>query len=243
MIQEDVYEELYPVQLKDSEIPIQEDCASDVVPPGATDLAGKKKVLAPELLSITKVLFDNYRLPLYCFLNRCLKNGVLSSIVGCCVYNDRVRRDVCNFPRVTYWRIDRENFYADVEVELKLSTEYGPLTWQGYIVCWCGFDDRFYCSMEELTDRVDRQADGFDQLSKYLVPYNTNKRVDQIAEEMWQRFLPEALNDPNKRDAIFLAGRMGLTIEYHPVYDHRRMVDSMIFFKEDELAVGEDRVI
>lgn len=242
MIKEDVYEEPYPVRLKDPEIPIREDCSSDAVPPGATDMAGKKKVLVPELLSITKVLFDNYRLPLYSYLNRCLKNGVLSSIVGCRVYNDRIRRDVCDFPHVTYWRIDRENFYADVEVELKLKTEHGPMTWKGYIVCWCGFDDRFYCSMEELTDQLNREEDGFDQLSKYLVPYNTNKRVDQIAEEMWRQFLPEALTDPSKRDAIILAGRMGLTIEYHPVYDHRRMVDSMIFFKRDQLDVGEDRI-
>ena len=239
---EDNYEALYPVPLPAPETPIQEDCSSDAVPSGTTDTKGKKKVLVPKLLSITKVLFDNYRLPLYSFLNRCLKNGTLSSVVGCRVYNDRIRRDVCDFPHVTYWRIDRENFYADVEVELKLKTEHGPMTWLGCIVCWCGFDDRFYCSMEELTNRLDRQEDGYDQLSKYLVPYNTNKRVDQIAEEMWMQYLPEALNDPNKRGAAILAGRMGLTIEYHPVYDHRRMVDSMIFFKEDELAVGEDRV-
>ena len=42
MIQEDIYEELYPVQLKDPEIPIREDCSRDAVPPGATDTAGKK---------------------------------------------------------------------------------------------------------------------------------------------------------------------------------------------------------
>ena len=94
MIKEDAYEALYPVQLKDPEIPIREDCSSDAVPPGATDLAGKKKVLVPELLSITKVLFDNYRLPLYSYLNRCLKNGVLSDIVGCRVFNDRIPKRV-----------------------------------------------------------------------------------------------------------------------------------------------------
>lgn len=33
---------------------------------------------------------------------------------------------------------------------------------------------------------------------------------------------------------------MGLTIEFHPVYEHRN-VESIIFFKKDELAIGEDR--
>ena len=88
------------------------------------------------------------------------------------------------------------------------------MLWKGYIVCWCGFDDKFYCSMEELTDSLDRKGEGFDQLSKYLVPYNTNKRVDQIAEELWRRYLPEALTDPRKRAAFLLADKMGLTIQY-----------------------------
>ena len=59
---------LYPVRLKDLEEPIQEDCSSDAIPYGTIDMEGKKKVLVPELISMTKVLFDNYRLPLYSYL-------------------------------------------------------------------------------------------------------------------------------------------------------------------------------
>lgn len=70
-------EKLYPVRLKDLEEPIQEDCSSDAIPYRTTDMEGKKKVLVPELISMTKVLFDNYRLPLYSYLNRCLRNGNL----------------------------------------------------------------------------------------------------------------------------------------------------------------------
>ena len=57
---EDSYNDLYPVQLKDPEVPIQEDCASEFVPPGTIDVEGKKKVLVPELITMTKVLFDRY---------------------------------------------------------------------------------------------------------------------------------------------------------------------------------------
>lgn len=235
-------EKLYPVRLKDLEEPIQEDCSSDAIPYRTTDMEGKKKVLVPELISMTKVLFDNYRLPLYSYLNRCLRNGNLAGLVGSRILNDRIRSDVCNFPHVTYWRIDRENFYADVEVELKLKTPVGTQIWKGYLVCWCAFEGKFICSIEELTDNVDRKGDGYDQLSKYLVPYSTNKRMDQIAEDLWRRYLPEALTDPGRRVAEELAKRMGLTIEYHPIYEHRRMVDSVVFFKEDRLNIGEDRV-
>ena len=38
--------DLYPVQLKDPEVPIQEDCTSDVVPEGTTNMEGKISLLA-----------------------------------------------------------------------------------------------------------------------------------------------------------------------------------------------------
>ena len=85
-------EKLYPVRLKDLEEPIQEDCSSDAIPYRTTYMEGKKKVLVPELISMTKVLFDNYRLPLYSYLNRCLCNGNLAGLVGSRILNDRIRR-------------------------------------------------------------------------------------------------------------------------------------------------------
>ena len=62
---DETYNDLYPVQLKDPEVPIQEDCTSDVVPEGTTNMEGKKKVLVPELITMTKYLFDNYRLSIH----------------------------------------------------------------------------------------------------------------------------------------------------------------------------------
>lgn len=102
----ETYEELFPPggprDLEDYEeqgygytertvIPEVEDCSNGIVPPDTTNMEGKKKVFVPELISMTKVLFDNYRLPMYSLLNRCLRNGVLSSVVGCRVFNRNVQ--------------------------------------------------------------------------------------------------------------------------------------------------------
>ena len=51
---DETYNDLYPLQLKDPEVPIQEDCSSDIVPAGTTDMEGKKKVLVPELITMTR---------------------------------------------------------------------------------------------------------------------------------------------------------------------------------------------
>lgn len=238
---DDTYNDLYPLQLKDPEIPVQEDCSNDTVPAGTTNMEGKKKVLVPELITMTKVLFDRYRLDMYTYLNNCLHTGGLATIVGKPIKTRVINHEICTFPGVTYWRIDRANFLADVTVELKLQTSTGLVDWRGCLTCWCGFDDNgLFFSIEDLDESLDRKDEGLDMLSPYLVPYATNKRVDEISEALWKKYLPEALDDPKQRIAAELVKRMGLTIEFHPVYEHRN-VESIIFFKKDELAIGEDR--
>ena len=202
---------------------------------------GCKKVAVPILVSVTKVLFDNYRLKLYRALNRWLRNGELSREVGARILNRGINAKVCSFPNVTYWRIDREDFYADVSAVLKLETERGSIEWRGVISCWCCFSDGLEAEVEELRS-CDHSDEGLDMLSKYLVPYVTNKRVDRIAEKLWEAYMKEALDDPRKRDPVKLAEKMGLTVKYMPVYDHRRVADSIVFFKEDYLYIGDDRV-
>ena len=231
------------------EIPEQEDCSSDAVPQGTvntalTNSAGKKKIYVPELITMNKVLFDRYRLEMYQFLNYSLRRGVLSEIVGQRVTTRKITHEQCNFTGVEFWRISREEFYADVTVELKLDTEAGQILWKGYLVCWCGFDEELFCSIEYLTDSAGAIAEknkGLDLLSPYLIPYATNKRVDEISEEILERYQKEALTNPSARNAAKLAESMGLRIEYRPVYEHRN-VDSILFFKAQPLEIGEDRI-
>lgn len=242
-----------------------EDCSDDIVPVNLTDADGKKRVLVSELVSVTKVFFDRYRLALYSFLNRRLRDGTLERLVGTRISNRVISHEVGSFPRVSYWRIDRENFYADVEVELHLNTQAGEKRWRGYLICWCCFEagcspagspqygeepetglgpagkavSGLSATIEELTDHVERNGE-YDPLDKHLAPCVTNRRVDQIAENMWEEFLPKALSDPKKRKAENLAAKMGLSVMYHPVYEHRG-VRSIVFFREGTLSLGVDR--
>ena len=112
--------------------PLQEpddvDCSDDRVPA----LQGQRKVIIPKFLSMTKVLFRDYRLDLYSFLNRCLRVGRLNELVGTRILDSVISAEICDFKHVDYWLIDRENFYADVLVELDLQTSEGPQTWTGY---------------------------------------------------------------------------------------------------------------
>ena len=226
--------------MNESAEPEEADCSTDTIPSDTTDEDGKKKIRVPELMSMTKILFDRYRLAMYAYLIRSLRNGTLENLVHSKILNRTINHEVVNFPHVSYWRIDREDFYADVEVELKLTTPDGLLRWKGCLVCWCSFDPKLSVTIEELTGSLSRSQEEYDLLSRYLVPYSTNRRVDEISEEIWKEYFPEALTDPRKRNAEDLAQRMGLTIMHRPVYEHRG-VDSIVFYKEDYLSLGEDR--
>ena len=241
-------------------IPEETDCSDERIPSDTTDEEGKREIYAADLISATKVLFSGNKGKMYLFLNRWLRNGWLDDLAGCKVLNRSINHEVCNFPSVDYWRIDRENFYADVKVDLKMQTAYGEKAWEGYLVCWCCFEEnpafrantdggrkkkpryKLSCSIEELTGYVERPESEFDRLNNHLVPYLSNDRVEEIADGYWERYRREALTNPGLRNAKMLAGKFGLSVMYCPVYEHRN-VESMVFFREDELYVGEDRIV
>ena len=234
------------------QIPEVEDCSAEEIPSGTLPGLESRKIEVAEALTMKKHLFDHYRLPMFSFINAWLKNGRLSDLVGTRVRNKWFNRNTCSFEDVSFWKIDRENFYADVKVSLKLETACGLLDWNGYLVFWCRFEEDFTCEIEELTDSSDRQAEGYTRLSNYLVPYYTNKQVDELAEKIWLKYLPEALFNPSMRDAVKLAGRMGLKVQYLPVYvqedrsfsndpnvpvGNKNSVEGILFFEEDGLLV------
>ena len=228
--------EPYAAQLGQPDV---ESCSNGAIPDKAEPMEGKKKILVPVLTTMNKYLFDHYRLTMYNHVNRLLRNGMLSQIVGARVRNRIINREVLSFPRVSFWRINRNEFYADVSVKLKLDTSDGALEWYGYLVLWCSFGDEFSCSCEDLTNEIDRKDEGLDQLDSYLVPINDGKRVDEIAESIWKRYIPEALTNPKLRNAYKLAEVMGIEVKTCRIYEHRD-VSTILFFEEDDLVVGED---
>lgn len=227
-------------------LPEVEDCSSATVPPVAEAKPGKKTILIPELVSMWKYLLSrnlgNQRLKLYSFLNQELRNGHMSSVVGFKVLNKVINKEACRLADVDFWEIDGNSFFADVCIELTLQSENGLREWTGYLVCWCSFNDEgFRCSVEELTDDPEHSTDDFTLLDPFLVPYYTNQKIDEIAEHIWLKYgMEAALTDPTERDAVKLAQRMGLSIEYHPVYEHMD-VNSILFFSAGDLFVGIDK--
>ena len=226
-----------------------------------TAVVAEKKLLLPDVISMTKYFCDHYRLSMFSYLNRCLKDGALEQITKFPFQDTRLNKNSCEFKEFSYWRIDRESFYMDVFVHLSLKTVLGIRDWYGTLVISCGFsdeeddenipdlerndtlrnrlkeilDDGFYYFMEDLVEgKPDRR--NYLRLSPFLVPYYKSIMVDSVTEEILKKYLPEALWDPSKRDAQELANKMGLQIQLLPLYD-RENEAGILFFREGELKV------
>ena len=217
------------------------------------------RLLVPDVTSMTKYLCSSHRLIIYSYLNQCLKDGSLAKTAKLDIRDTWLNRKSCELTEFSYWKIDRISFYTDVLVTLHLKTGRGIVTWQGTVAIWCSFeeeeeagneesgnwsfykkegDDDFIYMVEELVPNVPDRSE-FVRLSPFLVPYYKNAKVDEVAEHIWARFLPEALSDPEMRDALTLAKRMGLSIWYLPVHRHKK-INSILFFKADTIELLEE---
>ena len=227
----------------------------------------QKELVIPDLVSMTKYFCRRHKLELFSYLNSCLRDGSLSRIVGFPVSSRRLNRDSCSFEKFTYWKIDRTSFLTDISVRLRLAVKGGTREWTGTLSLWCTFEeeeeqketaafmnslgieneqdsadsrepeDGFYFTIEGLVPRTPSR-NGYIMLSPFLIPYYRNPDIEKLANELWRRYLPEALQDPAKRDAEELAKRMGLKVIRQPLHD-RKDTGSILFFREDVLVVRD----
>ena len=198
-----------------------------------------KEILVPEAVTMTQYLFDEHRLSLYSYLNKCLRNGTLKGLTGMSISNRKITRSNCIFPNVTFWRINQEDFFADVEVVLHLSRDDGIQTeWKGTLVLWCSFSPEFTCSIEELVDGSPERTEMV-MLSPFLIPYLKNKEIDREAESIWKKYIPLALDTPSFRDAERLAEKMGLRVRYLPIYE-RDGITSILFIGGGKIQIWDE---
>lgn len=92
--------------------PDMENCANGIAPQPNATADGVRRMKVPVVQTMTKYLFDHYRLTMYAYLNKSLRRGQLGRLVDFSFTNRKIDREVCTFRSVNYWRIDRLNFWA-----------------------------------------------------------------------------------------------------------------------------------
>lgn len=226
--------------MRGDRIPINENCAVEGIPENAQMPDGRKAILVPVAKTMTDYIWGHHTLDMFRYMKQMLHNGRLEMITGI-----RARNLYFNggtFKRskkVNYWKIDRENIFADIPVTLTLETVHGSVQWEGFLCFRCAFENnRFNCRIVDLTADPDRR--GCDILNKFLVPVYSNRQVDFLTQRMWKDYgIPEGLTDPKARNPFLLAHRMGYRIFYCRFRQIGR-VSSVFFFGNGEMEVSSD---
>lgn len=224
--------------------PDTENCSNGIAPQ-PNMAANSNKMIVPVVVSMTKYLFDHYRLNMYSYLNNSLRSGRLKRIVGFNFTNRTINREVCAFRGVNYWRMDRLNFWADVSISLFLDTTCGKREWRGYLCFWFSAEHPgpLTGTIEEMLPE-DEAPDrgGMTLLSPYLIPYFTSAKMDMETEDIWAYYIPGALENVELRKAQALAAAMGLSVKHLPLHRHER-VNSILFLIDDTVLVSESGML
>ena len=180
--------------------------------------SSSKTVMVPKVQSMNNYITKHYRAYIIQHLNECLVDGRISELAGVPVKSERILSEECCFRHYDYWRINRTDFWADIEVrlELKVQTEAGIDTdfFSFCVELWFSFaDGDEECSFESIINASDREEVGDCwKLDKYLVPVLRRDEVDRYSEAIWTEYLPEAAKDGTKRRSGALAEKMGVKV-------------------------------
>ena len=219
-------------------VPENESCINGLIPKRDAPLKVK---IATDLVTAPKLFFKANRLMLYRYLNEARRKGWLRGKVGFDFTNTSINKSVCDFTGWDFWRISQKNFYTVVYFTLTLNAKDGPREWKGYLEVWCGFDQEFACSVEDMGSQDNLPDHSEDiRLSPFLVPYMHGYEWDEACEKIWRSFNSKAIMDPKARDAEKLAEHYGLSVQYLPVYDAPG-TGSILFFAGNDLLVKEQK--
>ena len=103
-------EEEQAIQAKQWNLPVEDDCSCSFIARSIEENKdttndvpkGKRKVTVSDPVSMKKYLFDNYRVAMYTFLNKCRRNGTISNTIGQRVLNGVFNHEVVNLKDITF---------------------------------------------------------------------------------------------------------------------------------------------
>lgn len=180
----------------------------------------------PKITKFNTYLLNHYGAEIVEEINGLLYDGELAAICGVDgFYSQQLTHDRCRIdPRMTFWRVNKYEFTADLVVYLKANAyndDYSGLqSFTLYVSLDFCIDDRMTYEFGSVSlkqperDRI--------KLDDYLIPVLGMREVNAAAEDLLFEYMPEALHDYKLLDPFKLARKMGLEVAYHKLYKNHK---------------------
>ena len=171
-------------------------------------------------------------------MNIRLAKGDLSALLRQAVVSGQIRARDLRLGSVTYWRLNRVDFLADVGLDVDLVVESGgkdvPGTFGFVLTLWFCTEEGFRFEVQGLCRADDRPERSFWKLDRFLVPILRRDEIEAGAERLWENYLPG--KKPEERDARMLAEAMKLRLAEMRLFGQNR-TRAVLFFQDGIVQV------
>lgn len=206
-----------------------------------------KTIYVPKVQNMDNYFLKHYKGYVLQELNKRLVEGEIDKIIGVPVKSEKIEAGECCFQRFNYWRINKSDFWIDIDlrIELRIETPAGIDTdfYWFFVELWFSFgDDEEECAFESMGRLEEKQEhEECWKLDKYLVPVLRRDEIDKYSEAMWEQYYPAAAKDQRLRNPRELAKKMGLSIINIRLYK-RNHIKGIIFFRESTVLMQPERL-
>jgi len=201
-----------------------------------------KTWMVPVVDDMDKCLRERFWQRILQEMNTRLVNGDLAEILGREFLSERITSADLAVRSVSYWRLNRTDFLADVDLAATLTVPLeGGVLPASFALClslWFCTEEGFACEVQDLRRAEDKADRSFWRLDRWLVPILRSDEIETGAERLWENCLPE-VKDPKDRTAAMLAEKLGLSILRLNLFGQNR-TRSILFFRPGTVSVQEE---
>ena len=197
-------------------------------------------VLFPKITKFSTYLLRHYGAEIVEEINGMMYDGELAGVCGVDgFHSQQLTRDKCRIdPRMSFWRVNKYEFIADIVVYLKASVYSEDSSWIEtytlYVSLNFSIDERVLYQFGDVS--LEKPERDLMKLDDYLIPILSIREVNAAAEDQWFVYIPEALHDYRYLNPFRLAEKMGLTVVRHKLYKNHK-TKSVLYWSETEVEV------
>ena len=173
-----------------------------------------------------------------------LVRGELSLLLDREVVPDRLLPRDLTVAGISYWRLNRSDFLADVDLTVSLTVaENNRQVPERFGLCmslWFTTEEGFGFEVQGLCRREEKPERGFWRLDRFLVPVIRDDEIESGADRLWADCLP-GITDPRERTPDMLAEKLGLSVRELRLHGRSR-TRGCLLFQDTVVSVQEESV-
>ena len=172
------------------------------------------------------------------YLNEQLMSGEMSEKLGTAITTEHIRAADVKIESIRCWRINQTDLETEIFMKVPMETSAGQVTqYPFYCRIWHTSDEWMSYEVEELKPYEGTLPQPVGQeLDIYGLPVFYKEDIPRAAEQIWNRWRPDAMKDASLRQPEVLAAAMKLSVQLMALYN-RPEQDFILFFEDGEVEV------